>query len=207
MRPDEFADRFPTLYHAAWPEARERIAREGLMSPLAICESLGMSAPDTEAVLTTRRAKITALRPDVILNDNSPLQEGPLRRALPPELSPQDWMRALNSRVFLFTKLREAEAFARAAASRDRARDIWAFDTAALARSHFDRLEITPFNTGATTRRPPLRDLSTFAKVAETDFEDWRSRRIRAGIKTGRDTVREVCVFHSAPGVSGVRIV
>ena len=203
MTPEEFSDRFPILYHAAWPQARERIRRDGLMSPLAICEDLGFSAAETEKVLTTRRPRITAFRHDVILNDNSPLQDGPLRRALPPELSPEDWMRALNSRVFLFTKLREAEAFADAAASRSRARDLWAFDTATLADRYFDRLEITPFNTGATTRRPPARDLSTFAKVAETDFEEWRTRRIRTGIKTGKDNVREVCIYHSAPGVSG----
>ena len=199
MSPDEFARRFPTLYHVAWPEARDRIREEGLLSPLALAESLGLSEADREAVLSGTRPVITTLAPDVILNDNSPLQSGPLLRCLRNGLAPDDWKRALNSRVFLFTKGREARAFANAAASRDRARDVWAFDGLAFVEHFLDRMEVTPFNTGATTRKPPMRDLSTFAPVAGLDFEEWRMRRARAGEKTTPDTVREVCVRHSAP--------
>ena len=199
MTPAQFARRFPALYHAAWPEARDRIREEGLLSPLALAESLGLSEAETERVLTGTRPAITPLAPDVILNDNSPLQSGPLSRCLRDGLTPGDWKRALNSRVFLFTKEKEARAFANAAASRDRDRDVWAFDGLAFATAFLDRMEVTPFNTGAATRRPPLRDLSTFAPVAGLDFEQWRTRRVRAGEKQTPDSVREVCVRGSAP--------
>ena len=200
MSPQEFAAAFPKLYHAAWPQARERIARDGLMSPLALCESMGLSDQETESILTTRRPAITDLGSGVVLNDNSPLQLGPLRRALPEHLSPEDWMRALNSRVFLFPSRRAADAFTSVLRSRELARDVWELDGRELAEAHLDRLEITPFNTGAATRRPPYRDLDTFAKVRGLDLDEWRHRRRRAGRKTP-DSVREVCVFHSAPGV------
>ena len=201
MSPQDFAAAFPTLYHAAWPQARDRIRRDGLMSPLALCEAMGLSQARTEEVMTTRRGVITDMGEGVVLNDNSPLQMGPLRRALPEHLSPEDWMRALNSRVFLFPDRRAVDRFTGALRARDLARDVWEVDGLELAEAHLDRLEVTPFNTGATTRKPPERDLDTFAKVEGLDLAEWKMRRVSRGVKRTPDTVREVCVFHSAPDV------
>ena len=209
MTPTEFARRVasPTLYHASWPEARERIREDGLLSPLALCERLGLSEDKTREVMTRRRDTITEIAPGVVLNDNKPLQDGPLDRALEGSgLSPDEWRYELNSRVYLFRSRKLAEAFANAAASRDRRRDIWAFDTLDFAREFHNRIEITPFNTGSTVRQPPPRDRRTFARIDGLDYDEWRMRRVRAGYKTTPDTIREICVYHSAPGARGVLV-
>ena len=195
MTPAAFAALHPRLYHVAWPEARARIRREGLLSPLALCKALELSAAETEDVLSTRRPDITPLAADVILNDDSPLNDKVLRRALPPDLSPTAWRRILNSRVFLFATKQAAREFANVRAARERARDVWVFDTRSFAEAFWGRMEITPINTGAASRRAPQRDRSIFAPLNGLDYGAWQRRR---PVKTP-DRIREVCVRHSAP--------
>ena len=202
MSPDAFAAKFPRLYHVAWPQARARIRRDGLMSPAALVEREGLPRD----VLLAPRAEITDLGGGMILNDNSPLNLAVLRRALPDSLSVEDWLGELNRRVFLFPKEARARAFANAAAAAGKARDIWVFDTRGFAAAYLDRMDITPFNTGAAVRNAPLRDRTTFAPLAGLDFAEWRTRRQRSAGLANPDNVTEVCVRGSAPGAANYAV-
>lgn len=202
MSPSDLAALHPTLFHVAPPEARERIREWGLLSPLALCETLELPEAETQAVMTTRRRATTPLGEGVALNDNSPLSLKRLQRCLAPGLAPQDWLRELNSRVFLFPKRELAQTFLEARANAGRARDLWSFDTQAFAQAFHSRMEIAPFNTGATLRVPPQRGLDTFAPLDGLDYREWRARRRGAGHIKGLDTIKEVCVRHSAPGAA-----
>ena len=198
MSPDAFAALFPRLYHVAWPQARARIRRDGLMSPVALVEREGLP----ESVLETRRKAVTELRDGVILNDNTPIFEASLRTCLPADITVADWLRELNSRVFLFPDREAANAFAGVKAVRHLPRDIWVFDTLRFTRAFLPRMEITPFNTGSAKRGPPFRDRSIYAPLKGLDYREWRARRRMAGVKAGLDSVREVCVRHAAPGAA-----
>ena len=203
MTPDELAALHPVLYHVGPPEARGLIETHGLLSPLALCGLLGFDDARTEAVLTTLRRSTTPLGAGVALNDNSPISLKRLGDCLEPGLTPEAWLRELNSRVFLFPTRQGADNFVAARANAARARDVWSFDTARFASAFLDRLEITPFNTGATLRTTPRRGLLTFAPLEGLYYAEWRSRRREAGHKKGLDSIKEVCIRHSAPGAAG----
>jgi hypothetical protein len=202
MTPAELAERHPQLFHVTTAGASDQIRRLGLMSTADLLALLDLPEPRRVELVTKRRGKAEvisdAVRGTFVLGDNAPLSEKRLTGRLEDGLTFSDWLKLLNDRVFFWTDRRRAESLRQSRRYRDAEKELLVVDTLALARAHGDRVEIAPFNTGATGRQPnpPVRGASTFAPLLETDYRTWRVRRGQ------RDRIVEVVVRGSVPDIA-----
>ena len=199
MTPDELAALHPRLYHLTDPANLSSIRAHGLLSPEAMCDRCGLEGEKRDAILARRRPAATAVCDGFLVNDNAPLSEARLRRVLDDGLSPEDWLRMLNGRVFFWTDAHRAERPRNARNNRDRDRVLLAFDTLSLAHAHASRMAICPINSGATVHAPPRRGRHTFAPVEGLDYGSWRRARRERGYKKGLDAIQEVTVLFAVP--------
>ncbi|QPH55781.1 DUF7002 family protein [Pontivivens ytuae] len=197
MTPDELAARHPRLYHVTEPGAWPSIARHGLLSTNAALVRFE-AVPEMVAEIAgyRRPAAVPLTHPEhgtLILNDQLPLRESALATCLDDGLTPADWLRMLNDRVFFWPDESSLERLLGARINRDRPRDVLVFDTLSVAQAHLEQMELCPINSGATIRRPARRGLHTFTPVAALSYTQWQRRRGR------RDAVREVTIRHALP--------
>ena len=197
MTPDEFAERFPRLYHVTEPGAAASVRRHGLLTTLDALALFGVDGARREALTARRRPDFVAVEhPEhgtLVVNDNKPLSEKALETCLDDGLAPSDWLRILNSMVFLWPDEDGVRSLLNARANRGRAREVLVFDTRSLAAAHLDAMRLSPINSGSTIRKPARRGLATYSKVADHSFDEWRRRR------GGSDRVREVAIEGSVP--------
>lgn len=197
MTPEEIAKLFPLLYHVTRPGSMETIERHGLLSTLAALERFGISAKETERLTRHRRpGSVPIVHPEhgkITINDNVPLSETALEKCLDDGLKPGDWLRLLNSRVFFWADEKGLERLLSAKAARGDAREVLVFGTERLAREHLATLAFSPINSGATIRKPARRGLSTFTRVADRSYDEWRRLRGRL------DNVLEITVDWAVP--------
>lgn len=203
MSPEEFARRVPRLYHVTDRPAWPLIARHGLLSTDGLVERF-VSDPDLRVALRTKRRERPVplyAGPDgaALLNDNIPLVLAQLARVLDDGLTPGEWLRILNGRVYFFPELSRASSFIEAGRRGGREKLLLTFDSLSVARAHLDRLFIAPINTGSAIRFPARRGHATFAPVAAVSWVEFASRR--ANVKRSPDTVAEVSLLGGLPDV------
>lgn len=192
MTPDELAARHPRLFHVTEPGAWASIRRFGLLSTSRLLDLFELDVGARRVLETHRRPEAVGLshpsHGDIVLNDNLPLSEAALASCLDDGLKPADWLRMLNARVFFWADEDGLSRLLGAKANRGRSRDVLVVDTLSLARTHADRMELCPINSGATLRKPARRGLSTFTPLAANAYDDWRRLRGK------RDRILEVVV-------------
>ncbi|MEO9101349.1 MAG: hypothetical protein ABI212_14740 [Burkholderiaceae bacterium] len=197
MTPQEIAQRFPRLYHVTRPGAMQSIERYGLLSTRAALERFGMAASDVEQLTRHRRPASVLIEHAeqgvITINDNIPLSEAALAKCLDDPLTPGDWLHLLNGRVFFWADDRRLERLLSARAAHGQPREVLVFDAERLAQAHLDTLAFSAINSGATIRKPARRGLSTFTRVADRSFDEWRRLRGRL------DNVLEITVDWAVP--------
>ncbi len=109
---------------------------------------------------------------------------------------PADWLRILNSRVFVWASEEGLNRLLNAKLNRTRAREVLIVDTLSLAKTHAERIEICPINSGSTLRKPARRGMNTFTPLLEHSFYDWSRLRGR------RDKILEVTVRDHVPDIA-----
>ena len=195
MTPEDLAALHPRLFHLTAPEALPGIERHGLLSARNIVERTGADP----TLLSRRRARevpIERAGDRYVLNDNIPLSEATLARVLDDAMTPADWLRHLNGRVFFWVDEDRLARLRGAATNRDRDRAVLVLDTLSLARAHGDRMSLSPINSGATGRSPARRGRNTFTPLAAHSYDAWRRLR-----RPGRalDRIAEVTVEDAVP--------
>jgi hypothetical protein len=192
MTPEELASRHPRLYHVTRPGAWEAISRFGMLPALALLEHFEENQQRRMDLVTKRRPKEVELahpaHGTVILNDNLPLSERALAACLDDGLTPQDWFRMLNERVFFWVDEGRVAGLLGAKMNRARSREVLVFDTLGLVSAHAERVEISPINSGSTLRKPARRGLATFTPLLAKSYREWQRQR------GGNDRVVEVTV-------------
>jgi hypothetical protein len=168
MKPSELAAYHPRLYHVTEPGAWESIKQKGLLSTSRLLDLFGVEG--------TAREKIEASRRPFAVN------------CLDDNLTPSDWLRILNARVFFWPSLEDLHSLLNARLNRMRQRDVLVIDTLSLAKAHANRMELCPINSGATLRKAARRGLYTFTPLSQYSFNEWRKLRGR------HDRIREVVV-------------
>jgi hypothetical protein len=101
---EEFLEDSPTLYHIAeygsWPSIRDR----GLLSTAAILDLYGIQGAERILIEGQRRPKSVVLThgslPPIVIRDQIPMSDGALKKCLLDGLTPADWYRLLNGKVF-----------------------------------------------------------------------------------------------------------
>jgi hypothetical protein len=180
VKETELIAKFPRLYHvtdgAAWPSIRTR----GLLSTSALLDLYCVQGPARWAFESERRPKGMILKrvtyPDVLLRDQSSMNEKALISCLD-GMTPREWYRILNAKVFFWTSMRRLQRLLTAKAGRDVAQLVLTVDTRSLVTAHRDRVLLSGMNTGSTIRRPLPRGPRSFLPIAEFPYEERRRTR------------------------------
>lgn len=156
-----------------------------------------VEAPERKRLTTARRPSAVPLKHPLygtmILNDNLPLSEKALESCLDDGLTPADWLRTLNSKVFFWADESGLQRLLGAKMNRGRQREVLVFDTLLVAQAHMDTLCLSPINSGATIRKPARRGRTTFTAAKDHSYAEWRRLRGRS------DKVVEITVDHAIP--------
>lgn len=189
----------PTLYHMAehgsWPSIRQH----GLLSTSALLDRWEVKGHRREAIESVRRpANVVMEQPTLgraVVRDQKPMDDAGLRRCLQDGLTPADWYRLLNARVFFWLTRSRLLRLLTARPYRELEHDVLELDAVALVTAHRTRITLSPINSGATKPFPRARGLDTFLPITDYPYADWRNRRA-AG-----ERVVELCVLDGVPDV------
>ncbi|MCU0870577.1 MAG: hypothetical protein MUF30_13465 [Burkholderiales bacterium] len=199
MTPEDLARQHPLLHHLTEPDALDNLHRFGLLPASTLLDRFDVPAAARVALERRRRPERVRLEHPqlghVTLNDNQPLTEKALVACLDDGMTPEQWLLALNARVFFWPTTDDAAGHLAARFNRGRDKLLLSFDTLALARAHAARIELAPINTGSTIRKPARRGRGTFTPLGAYSYAEWR--RLRGG----HDRIREVTVVGGVPDV------
>jgi hypothetical protein len=195
---EEFVERYPLLWHMAedgtWPAIRQ----QGLLSTSSLLDAYGVKGAAREKLEGQRRPSYVEVSghglPGAVIRDQAPISESVLARVLTGDLTPGDWYRILNSRVFFWVSEERLERLLRARLYRDRAHTVLVVDTAELLRRHGSRVTLSPINSGNTMMNARPRGLETFQPLESYPFDERR----RAGLTP----VVELAVEGSVPDIA-----
>lgn len=200
MSPEELAERHPCLYHLTDPKAVPGILRHGLLPTSCLLSLYEVASEDRSRIECERRPTSVRLTHPVhgqaTITDNLPLSMTALLSCLDDQMTPVDWLRTLNRRVFFWADQQGLSRLLGARLNRNRERAVLVLDTLSVARRFSEHVELSPINSGATLRRAARRGLSTFVPMGLHSYDNWR--RLRGG----RDRVLEVTIVQGIPDVA-----
>ena len=202
MTGDEFAELLrdcPTLYHMAERGSWPAIQREGLLSASALLDLYEVRGAAREAIEAERRPESVELEHAVagraVIRDQKPMDDAGLRRCLQGGMSPQDWYRLLNGKVFFWLGRARLLRLLEAKPYRAKEHDVLEIDGALLAACHGPAVTLCAINSGATKPFPAARGPGTFLPIADYPYSEWRRKRPRG------ERVVEFAVERGVPDV------
>jgi hypothetical protein len=202
MTAEELAAIHPRLFHLCERAAADVILRHGLWSTEQLLGGVDISEAERVRLLSRRRSAPVPLLHRAFgaatINDNLPLSEVKLAACLDDGLTPADWLRLLNRKVFFWAREKDAGSLLGAAGNAGRAKALLVFDTRSLMEAHGPIAAIAAINTGQTRfpfKMATRRGLSTFAPLIKLDYAHWR-KDTRSG-STRR--IKEVVIEAGVP--------
>lgn len=197
---DELLSDCPVLYHMAehgsWPSIRDR----GLLSTSALLDLYEVQGKERIRVEAERRPEgvplVHAKLPRAVIRDQIPMDDKGLQRCLPRHISPSDWYRLLNKRVFFWLTRGRLLRLLDAGAYREKVHDVIHVDTQSLVSAYRDKIWLCPMNSGCTKPMPHRRDENTFLRIPEYPYSVWRTKR-----KMGERVV-ELAIDYAVPNIS-----
>ncbi|UUF01494.1 hypothetical protein NDY25_16315 [Xanthomonas hortorum pv. pelargonii] len=101
-------DRYPRVYHMAQAGSWPSIQARGLFSTTGALDSLGVEGDRRTHFEAEHRPEMASLRPhspdDIVLRDQKPMPPGRLAHALPAHVTPEQWYRLINGKVFFWAE-------------------------------------------------------------------------------------------------------
>jgi hypothetical protein len=192
---DQLTKHYPSVYHMAERDALAQIARHGLLSTTAILDLFGTEDEDRRPLESRiRKASCTVEHPvhgTITLRDQKPLSETKLASCLQDGLTPEDWLRLLNRKVYFWVSRDKVEELLGAREYKSREHIVLQISTRALVNAHYERVTLAAMNTGTTNPIAHPRGLATMLPLADFPYEDRRRRGLRTAV--------ELCVDYSVP--------
>lgn len=179
---DELTELYPVLYHMAAEGSWPSIRNHGLLSTSTLLDLFEIEGEERENIEDRHRPECMEIaHPELgkaIVRDQKPMSINGLKRALEDDLTPRDWFRTLNAKVFFWVARKRLETMMNARAYKDMPKTVLEIETRGLLQAHAPQVVLAPMNTGATHRFPWPRGKSTFQALADYPFEDRRRRRL-----------------------------
>ena len=179
----------------SWPSIRQ----QGLLSTSALLDRWELIRQQREVIEAGRRPEnVVIVHPTLgraVVRDQKPMDDAGLQRCLRDGLTPTDWYRLLNARVFFWLTRARLHRMLTARPYRKLEHDVLELDAAALVTAHRTRITLSPINSGATKPFPRARGRDTFLPITDYPYAHWRSRRA-AG-----ERVIELSVLGGVPDV------
>lgn len=170
----DLPSRHPLLYHVAEPDALASIKRHGLLSTTALLDLFEYHGVERSAIEADWRPASTTIRHPIhgaaVIRDQKPMRPASLAGCLNDGLTPSDWYRLLNRRVFLWPTAERVTTLLAAAAYRDRPHLVLAVDTASLLADGQHEVTVSRINSGSAFRKPARRGLATFVSASPDDL-------------------------------------
>lgn len=196
---DKIAELHPILYHMAEFGTWESIRKHGLLSTSALLDLFGIAEPERTNIEACRRKSSIEIddtrNGKAVIRDQRPMSDSKLARCLKDGLTPGDWYRTLNSKVFFW--LTEQRLVTLMGAYADREHLVLEVDTAELLQRCADRIMLAPMNTGTTSPMAFPRGRDTFQPPHRYPFE--MNKKKKGG---ARKAIVELTVDYSVPGIS-----
>lgn len=202
MDASDIAKHYPVLFHMAEEGSWESIQRHGLLSTASLLDLFEADDAARDGVLRQRRPESVLLEHpthgSAVVRDQIPLSEKALAKCLT-DMSLEEWLAVLNSRVFFWLDEPHLETLLGAKAYRDGAHDVIQVETAKLLELHESRITLSPINSGSTIYNARPRGSNTFLPIADYPFEERRRAR-------GRDAIIELAVDSGVPDITEVAL-
>lgn len=193
MNIDELVAYYPTLYHMAEAGSWDKIRRLGLRTTQQLVDACDPPLRLRSEILGQQRVRSYTLEHPLVgpvtVRDQQPLK---MHNLLPKlrGISLDDFLGALNDRVFFWAHPSRLDTLLGARLYRDSRHDVLVVDTASLVEQCGSRIRLAAMNTGATIfPNTAERGADTFSTVADFPFRPRRS----GGDDIGN--VVEVCVL------------
>jgi hypothetical protein len=187
----------PRLYHMAHAGAWPGIERHGLLSTTALLDLFEVNGARREQLESSRRLRseeiVHRTHGRALLRDQIPLNERKLVKALQDGLTPRDWYRLLNRKVFFWGPESRLRILREAREYNGSRQTIIVIDTATLMAHHSERILLCHMNSGATQPMAFPRGLRTFLPIDAYPIAERRKKYGRNGV------VAEVTVDYSVP--------
>jgi hypothetical protein len=196
---DELLKDCPTLFHMAEEGAWESIAENGLLSTTALLDRFGIEGDERQAIEACHRPEPVDImeggRLAARVRDQIPMSDNGLIRALPDHLSPRDWYKILNAKVFFWLNQGRLNRLLNAKTYRTQFHDVLEVDAKSFVGSYRDKVWLCPINSGCTKPYPHPRDESAFQRIDAYPYATWRKKR------SVGERVVELAVDYSIPDI------
>ena len=188
----ELIERYPRLFHLAEAGSAQDISMHGLLSAKQIVSTSALAPEEQTAILSRPRARTLTIEHPLLnratLRDQTPLRPHILDKVLV-DMTAQQWLSALNERVFFWLHPQRLNQLLSARRNRGRPHDVLVIDTASLVSAHDRRIRLSAINSGATLYpNAPERGTQTFQTIGGYPFAE----RLRC--RTPQSAVVELAV-------------
>ena len=202
MNTEEFINKYPRLWHMAEIENWPLIQEHGLLSTIALLDLFEYKGQERHSIEAAFRSEsIEIQNPQLgsaVIRDQRPMISDAVVARYLDDLTPAEWYRTLNSRVFFWVREERLERLLAAGLYRERPHMVLVLDTREVLARHLDQVTLSPINSGAIfpagkTRRGP----QTFQRF---DNYRWAER------KGHPEPVVELAIDHSVPRITSLLI-
>lgn len=175
---------YPTVYHMADAQAWASIQRHGLLPTRDLVDLFEPDAATRASLLHGVRSRSVSLHHDrhgtVTIRDQGPLKFLP--ECLTDEATPQQYLDALNARVYFWGSLERLGRLLGARRYRSSPQVVLHVDTDRLVARHGAAIELAPYNTGSLhVPTLPKRGADVFQPITDYPHDEWRRRRGKGG--------------------------
>jgi hypothetical protein len=187
----ELSQRYPRLYHMAEKDSLGSILTHGLLSTSSLLDLHGVCRREREQIenYRLRSCKIESGFGRAVVRDQAAMNIAKLGGCLQDGLTPRDWFRLLNERVFFWVSEARLFKLLNAQSYRSNEHDVLVLRTRTVVEQYERAIDLCPINSGATGRIAQSRGQETFLPIIEYPWQDWLIKRGRT-----RDVVVELTV-------------
>ena len=189
---EELLNDCPVLYHMAERDSWKSISKHGLLSTSALLDLYEVNGAERSSIESSHRPTSNPIESPTlegaVIRDQKPMSDSSLSKCLNDNLTPSDWYRMLNSRVFFWLTEERLLRLLGAREYKNLEHDVLVVNSQSLVERHYDDIWLCPMNSGNTRPFPHPRGVSTFQRIRDYPYKDWRKKR-----KRGERAV-ELCV-------------
>lgn len=198
------ASRFPLLYHMAEDGSWPSIEKHGLLSTSALLDLFNISGTRRACIEAAHRRESVQIQNHLhgvaIIRDQKPMSDRGLSRCLQDHLSPVQWYKILNEKVFFWLTRPRLYKLLNAKFYRNKRHCLLTIDTGKLLERHASRVLLSSMNSGCTKPYPHPRGRDTFLSLDNYPYEHWNRKR------RGKDPIVELTVHYSVPDIKDLVI-
>jgi hypothetical protein len=190
---------YPRLFHMSHAGSWPSIQKHGLLSTTALLDLFEVDDKQRTELEEHRRSQSEAIAHPMhgtaMLRDQVPLNEQKLAKALQDGLSPREWYKLLNGKVFFWGPETRLRILQEARLYEKHRQTVLEVDTVRFLDRYADRVSLCHINSGSTQPMAWDRGRDTFLPLESYPLAE---RRRKYGVK---NAVAEVTVEYAVPDI------